>query len=147
MVPERIEREIRIDAPVERVWTVVTEPEHLNRWLGDTAEIDLRPGGAGLLVWEKYGASRLRVERVEPPHLFAFRWARGEDQPVPGKATLVEMSLTAEGEGTLLRVVESGFPELDLPEEEKERYVAENTGGWRSELDELREYLARPHAG
>ena len=46
MVPEQIERETVIAAPVERVWALLTEAEHLGRWFGDSgAEIDLRPGG------------------------------------------------------------------------------------------------------
>jgi uncharacterized protein YndB with AHSA1/START domain len=40
---DRIEREIAIAAPIERVWELVTEPEHVGRWFGDAgAEIDLR---------------------------------------------------------------------------------------------------------
>jgi uncharacterized protein YndB with AHSA1/START domain len=45
MVPGSIERDILIDAPVEVVWSIVTEPEHVGRWLSDSVEIDLRPGG------------------------------------------------------------------------------------------------------
>jgi uncharacterized protein YndB with AHSA1/START domain len=50
MVPDQIERETVINAPVERVWELITEAEHLGRWFGDAgAEIDLRPGGAMIL--------------------------------------------------------------------------------------------------
>jgi uncharacterized protein YndB with AHSA1/START domain len=31
---DRIEREVTIDAPPERVWELVTEAEHLGRWFG-----------------------------------------------------------------------------------------------------------------
>jgi uncharacterized protein YndB with AHSA1/START domain len=44
MVPGSIERDILIDAPVEVVWSIVTEPEHVGRWLSDSVEIDLRGG-------------------------------------------------------------------------------------------------------
>ena len=114
MVPDRIEREILIDAPLEVVWAVVTEPAHVGSWFGDSAAIDLRPGGEAMLTWEKYGSFRARVEKVEPPHVFAFRWSRPADtEPRPGNSTLVEFSLSGEGETTRLRVVESGFTELD----------------------------------
>ena len=40
MVPDKIERETFIAAPVERVWALITEAEHLGRWFGDAgAEI------------------------------------------------------------------------------------------------------------
>jgi uncharacterized protein YndB with AHSA1/START domain len=35
VVPEQIERETVIAAPVERVWALLTEAEHLGRWFGD----------------------------------------------------------------------------------------------------------------
>ena len=41
---DSIERTIYIDAPVERVWTIVTEPEHLGQWFGD-AGASRAPGG------------------------------------------------------------------------------------------------------
>jgi uncharacterized protein YndB with AHSA1/START domain len=143
MVPDRIEREILIDAPPERVWAVVTEPEHVGRWFGDSAEIDLRPGGEATLTWDEHGSVRARIEKVERPHLFSFRWARPVGaEPREGNSTLVEFYLTAEGEGTRLHVVESGFQELDRSEEEKAKYAEENTQGWKLELEDLREYVS-----
>ena len=144
MVPERIEKEIVIDAPLDVVWALVTEAEHLGTWFGDSAEIDLRPGGDVKLTWEKHGVARARIEKVEPPHFLSFRWAHPMDMlPAEGNSTLVEFNLRAEGEGTRLRVVESGFPELEVPENEKAKYAAENTQGWELELGELREYAGK----
>ena len=143
MVPDRIEREIMIDAPLETVWQVVTEPEHVGRWFSDSAEIDLRPGGEAALTWDEHGTAQARVERVEPPHFFSFRWARPVGaEPRKGNSTLVELRLSAEGDGTRLRVVESGFRELEWSEEKKSRYAEENTKGWKLELDELRDYVS-----
>lgn len=144
MVPERIEREIVIDAPLEVVWAIVTEPEHVGSWFSDAAEIDLRPGGEATLTWNEHGAARARVEKVEPPHLFSFRWARPVGaEPREGNATLVEFSLNAEGASTRLRVVESGFQELEGSEEEKARYAEGNNEGWEHELGDLLEYVSK----
>jgi uncharacterized protein YndB with AHSA1/START domain len=144
MVPERIEKEIVIDAPLDVVWALVTEAEHLGTWFSDSAEIDLRPGGDVTLTWEKHGTALARVEKVDPPRFFSFRWARPMDTvPAEGNSTLVEFSLSAEGEGTRVHVVESGFPALDATEDEKAKYAAENTEGWEIELGELREYATK----
>jgi len=144
MVPERIEREVLIEAPLEVVWAVVTEPEHVGGWFGDSAEIDLRPGGDAVLSWEKHGSALARVEKVEPPYTFSFRWARPMGaEPSEGNSTLVEFNLSAEGEHTRLRVVESGFPALDGSEEEKATYAEGNTEGWKAELTDLQEYVAK----
>ena len=43
MTEDRIERDVLIDAPVERVWALITQAEHLGTWFGDAgADIDLR---------------------------------------------------------------------------------------------------------
>jgi uncharacterized protein YndB with AHSA1/START domain len=146
MVADRIEQEIVIEAPPEVVWELVTDPEHVGAWFGDAAEIDLRPGGDAALTWDGMGTFLARVERVEPPRFFSFRWARPTDTPpAEGNSTLVEFSLSAEGEGTRLRVVESGFATLASSEDEKAKRFADNTEGWNVELGHLRDYA--PKAG
>ena len=143
MVPDRIEREIVIDAPLEVVWAVVTAPEHVGSWFSDSAEIDLRPGGKATLTWNEHGSFPLRIEKVDPPHSVAYRWARPAGaEPRAGNSTLVEFILSEEGEGTRLRVVESGVAALEAAEEEKAKHFQENTQGWERELGELREYVS-----
>ncbi len=144
MAHDMIEREIIIDAPVSRVWDALTVPELISSWFGDHAEIDLRPGGAASFTWNDFGSFLITVERVEPQSIFAYRWAReANQQPTAGNSTLVEFTLTPEGDGTRLRVVETGFASLALPEEEQTRNWEMNTQGWREELDELREFAQR----
>lgn len=143
MVTDRIERDIVIAAPPQRVWDVVTQAEHLGSWFADAgAEIDLRPGGALALHWKEHGTAHGRVETVEPPSTFGFRWVFvSSDEPTDGNSTLVVFTLTPEGGSTRLHVVESGFSKLDMPAEQQAKHVEENTDGWRMELDELRAYL------
>lgn len=144
LVPDTLSSEIVIDAPPEVVWAIVTEARHLAGWFSDEAEIDLRAGGDILLTWRGHGTYRARIETVDPPRTFAFRWLRREDnEPGEGTSTLVVMSLSAEGAGTRLRVVESGFASLAWPEDERARYADENARGWILELDELRAYAVR----
>jgi uncharacterized protein YndB with AHSA1/START domain len=144
MVPQRIEREIVIDAPVELVWSVVTEPEHISGWFSDSADLDLRPGGRAVLRWNDFGTVQARVERVEPPHFFSFRWAVDPGREIDeGASTLVEFSLRAEKDSTRLTVVETGFQGLAGPEDEKQRHFDSHRRGWEVELGELGEYLGR----
>ena len=148
MVPDQIQRETVINAPVERVWALITEAEHLGRWFGDAgAEIDLRPGGAMVLRWADHGISRGRVVTVEPPHRFSYRWAPfkdpGGDEPVEGNSTLVEFTLEPKDDGTLLRVVETGFASLAVSDDQRAANHASNTRGWEFETGELREYAEK----
>jgi uncharacterized protein YndB with AHSA1/START domain len=148
MVLDQIERETVINAPVERVWTLITEAEHLGRWFGDAgAEIDLRPGGAMVLRWSEHGTALGRVVAVEPRTRFSYRWAPfkdpGGDEPVDGNSTLVEFTLQPEGDATRLRVVESGFASLATSEQQRAENLNGNTEGWAYETGELREYAEK----
>jgi uncharacterized protein YndB with AHSA1/START domain len=142
MLPQRIERDILIDAPVEVVWAVVTEPEHISGWFSDSVELDLRPGGEAVLHWNDHGSFHGRVERVEPPHFFSFRWVVAPAQDLAeDNSTLVEFALSPAGDSTRLTVVESGFRDLAAPDDEKQEHFDSHVRGWGSELGELREYV------
>ncbi len=121
MATDRIEREIVIGAPPQRVWQVLTEAVHISGWFGDATEIDLRSGGAIVFAWNKYGSHHGVVEQVEPPRFFSYRWARPASMSrlAEGSSTLVEFTLSPDGAGTRLRVVETGFASLAVTEEER----------------------------
>ena len=58
MITDKIEREVTIAAPIERVWSILTEAEHIGGWFADAgAEIDLRPGGALVMHWAEHGTA------------------------------------------------------------------------------------------
>lgn len=149
VVPDVVEQETVIDAPVERVWALVTEPEHLGRWLADAgAEIDPRPEGKIVLRWLGAGDIRGQVMAVEPPSRFAFRWTPTDapactQGPVPDNSTIVEFTLSAEGDATRLRVAESGFTEQLHSEARQAESAEESREGWREELAHLHEYAQR----
>ncbi len=143
---DRIESSVLIAAPLERVWELVTSAEHVGRWFGDAgAEIELRPGGALSFSWREHGTVHGRVETVEPPRRFAYRWhyARAvSDEATTANSTLVEFTLAAEGDSTRVAVVESGFDGLDLAAAERAERLAGNTRGWAAELGDLAEHAA-----
>jgi uncharacterized protein YndB with AHSA1/START domain len=147
MAPDRIEREITIAAPIERVWSVLTEAEHIGGWFADAgAEIDLRPGGALVMSWEEHGTTRARVEAVEPPHRFAYRWTAHHAQgaePEEGNSTLVEFTLAPEEGATRLRVVETGFAALATSDEQRQGNYDDNVGGWKQVLEQLDAHVGR----
>ncbi|MEU5159827.1 SRPBCC family protein [Streptomyces sp. NPDC020875] len=142
---DRIEKEIVIDASPERVWTVLTEPVHVGKWFGqgDPAPVDLRPGGTMLLDHGEYGRFPTTIVTVEPPRRFAYRWASAyPDEPATEKnSTLVEFTLAPAGDGTLLRVVETGFAGLSIPAERLETASYEShDGGWAGQVVNIKNY-------
>lgn len=146
MSTDTITREISIHAPIDRVWSLVTEAEHLGTWFGESgADIDLRPGGAIEVRWDGHSLDGV-VQAVEPTSLFAFRW-RQLDVPdgtdlVDGNSTLVEFSLESAGDTTVVRVVESGFDALDLSEDDRRGLHSGHTEGWEREIAELGDHAA-----
>ncbi|MEV0343074.1 SRPBCC domain-containing protein [Nocardia sp. NPDC050713] len=137
--PDQIARTIELTHPPAKVWAALTTAEGLASWFGDTAEIDLRPGGDVRMTWTEGAAAHMRVERVEEPTVFGYTWpihGLPDDDP---RRTYVEFTLEPHGDGTRLTVVESGFAQL--PDDAHKVAFEGNVDGWKSELGELVEYL------
>ena len=137
--PDRIERTVRIDRPLERVWAAITTAEGLGGWFGDKAEIDLRVGGTATVNWDSGDSARLRIERLEPQTIFGYTWAIYGLPEQDSRRTYVEFTLAPDDSGTTLTVVETGFAQLE-PDEHKKAFAG-NTEGWKLELDELVAYV------
>ena len=140
MSEDRIERETLIAAPLERVWSLVAQPGF---WVADEASLPgtvAREGESMVAKNAEYGEFPVRVEKVDPPTYLAYRWASA----FPGEelrqdnSTLVEFTLSRDGDKTRLRVVESGFAALAGSEELRSKAVEDNTGGWPQVLDALK---------
>jgi hypothetical protein len=54
--------------------------------------------------------------------------------------TLVEFHLEAAGDGTLLKVVESGFDQL--PPDRRDEAFRMNDGGWTSQMTRIERHVA-----
>jgi uncharacterized protein YndB with AHSA1/START domain len=100
-----VRMEDRFGTDIDDLWSALTEPGRLARWLGDF-EGDLRLGGEFRARffdgWEGTG----RVEVCEPPrHLLVMtRHARQTDEHA------IEATLTADGDHTILILEERGMP-------------------------------------
>lgn len=139
---------VEIAAPIERVWALVSEADHLGTWFGDAgATIDLHPGGAMSLTWREHGTALVRVEQVQPPTMLAFVWGRGAGrEPEPGVMTRVVFRLSSTAAGTRVWVEETGFAALTGTDEQREAARQDNIGGWNAEIGELKQY-AEQRAG
>ncbi|MFE3545106.1 SRPBCC domain-containing protein [Nocardia sp. NPDC059177] len=137
--PDQIVRTVELAHPPAKVWAAITTAEGLAGWFGNTATIDLRPGGAARMTWVEGHIANMWVERVEEPSVFGYTWqvyGLPEDDP---RRTYVEFTLEPVASGTRLTVVETGFAQL--PDDVYKTAFDGNTGGWKSELGELVEYL------
>ena len=70
----QVTREIVLEAPVEEVWSALTEPERLEEWFANDVELELEPGGEGTFRWDDGEERHAVVEEVDPERRFAFTW-------------------------------------------------------------------------
>lgn len=136
---DRIEREIFIAAPVERVWSLVSQAAW---WVGDPSDDNhVEVDGTRAVADTRYGVFPVLIERTEAPNYLACRWASSfpGEEPSEGKSTLVEFTLTAESCGTRLRIVESGFAKLTGPDDARRKAFDDNTYGWGQQLSILQQ--------
>jgi uncharacterized protein YndB with AHSA1/START domain len=131
-----IEREVRIEAPPEVVFDVITSPEHIRDWWSAETEIEPVAGSSSELTWRDAASGRvdvvpITVIDVEPPHLFSFRWTQGPGEaPTPSNSLLVTFELSPSGAGTVLRLTETGFRERGWDLAVLEQSYHEHVTGW-----------------
>jgi uncharacterized protein YndB with AHSA1/START domain len=134
-----VTREIRIDARPETVFGFLTDPELLLRWKGTHAELDPRPGGVYRVVVNPRSTVRGEYVEVVPHSRVVFTWGFEEpDAALPPGASTVEVTLTPDGDGTVLRLVHR-----DLPEPSR----AQHDMGWEHFMDRLRRAAAGDDPG
>ena len=137
--PDRIERSVKLSRPRREVWQAITTAEGLSAWFGEQATIDLRPGGEATMTFSGGMTVDMRVERVEEPAVFAYSWRLPDLPEHDPRRTYVEFTLEPDGDGTLLRVAESGFAQLPV-DTRRETYDS-HSAGWSRELAELVAHL------
>ena len=147
MEMQSIERELYIEASPEIVFDVVSSPEHVKNWWPDEADYEPAPGSAGKIVFGDPASGGavvgFVVVDVVPPRTFSFRWTQpvGETA-VEGSSLLVTFDLTPAGDGTLLKMTETGFREMGWEAAVLEQQYREHATGWDFFLPRLAPYAA-----
>lgn len=145
MTDDRVETSILIAATAERVWDILTTPEHIGRWFGSgaPASVDLQPGGVMVLEPMQGERCLTQVVTVDPPSYLAYRWASAYPNVLADEtnSTLVEFHLAAEGAMTRLTVCESGFAALTIPPG-REAFASyqSHSSGWSEVMRTLADY-------
>lgn len=150
----RIERVV--DAPVDVVWRMWTEPEHFAAWYG--------PGGATIPIARmdvRVGGARFVGMEVETPNGTMQMYFTGEYRAVDEPQRLVYTESMADADGNVRSAAEMGMPDghptttevvLELePDADRTKLTLTHVGvpadspgamGWAMALDKLDAHLA-----
>src|SRR5258708_711229 len=75
---DRIQKEIVVRAPRSKVWRAITDFREFSRWFQVEMQDPFMPGalskGRPTLPGYEHLTFEIRVERMEPEHLFSWRW-------------------------------------------------------------------------
>lgn len=135
-----IERQVWINAPRERVWEAITNPDQVAAWFapGTTFKSTGAHVGARLYVAHPETGAELYVqvlEIVDPPARLVLR-----SQPEPPEPSFfTSYRLEEENNGTRLTLVFGGYE--GLPEEQREQMMRENGAGFELMLGNIKAFV------
>ena len=157
---DRIEKQILLRAPLERVWKAISDAKQFGTWFGVEFDDQFAPGASigGKIVptkvdeevarmQEAYSGTAfdIMVERIEPMSLFSFRWhpyaVETDTDYSKEPTTLVTFALQEVAGGVLLTITESGFDRVPL--ERRAEAFKSNEQGWAIQTTLIGKYLAQ----
>ncbi len=109
-MPDVVDVEVRIPAKPETVFAFFTDPEKMTRWKRVEAMLQPTPGGVYRVNINGRDIALGRYVEVVPGSrvVFTWGWERQESSVPPGSST-VEVSLTPDGDGTIVRLRHLGL--------------------------------------
>ncbi len=146
---DRIEKEIVVRAPRAKVWRAITDSREFGKWFQAEMKDPFVPGARaqGRITSPGYEHLTLevRVERMEPEHLFSWRWHPYAVDPQQDYSneptTLVVFELEEIPEGTRIRVKESGFDHIPLAR--RSEAFRMNSEGWAEQLQNIARHVGQ----
>jgi uncharacterized protein YndB with AHSA1/START domain len=150
---DRIEKQIALKAPVSRVWRALTDYREFGEWFRVKLDGPFVEGkvSRGTMTYPGYEHVRWEalVQKMEPERLFSFTWPHPKSFEASEYSTdysdlprtLVEFTLEKTGNGTLLRLTESGFDQL--PDDLRLEAFRRNEGGWTEQMKNIENYVAK----
>jgi len=159
MIKDRIEKEVVLRAPLDRVWKAISDADEFGQWFGVRFDGPFVAGASvtGVITPTTVDEEIARLQEphagksdiwqivaIEPQRRLAFRWHPYAVEPGTDYSqeptTLVEFTLTEIDDGVLLRIVESGFE--NIPADRRVAAFEGNSEGWAKQTELVRKYLA-----
>jgi uncharacterized protein YndB with AHSA1/START domain len=105
-----IDREIRVRARPETVFSFWTDPSKMARWMGREVRLDPRPGGELRIDYNGSDIARGAFVEIDPPRRIVLTWGwEAPGDPTPPGASTVDVEFVPDGDGTIVRLRHSGL--------------------------------------
>lgn len=128
---DAVEVEVQIAASPETVFDFFTDPGLMVQWMGRTAELDPRVGGAFRTEINDEAIASGAYQVLDRPRRIVLSWGwEGEDSVTKPGSSTVEVVLSPREQGTHLRLVHRDLPSAEVAE--KHRH------GWSHYAERLR---------
>lgn len=99
-----------VTAPISRVWTALTEPVLLSRWLGMNVSIQARQGGHFAVTLAPGLEREATIDIFEPPRRLRLIYLLPPDLPALEAAVVDDYLIDREDNFTVVRLLCSGVP-------------------------------------
>jgi uncharacterized protein YndB with AHSA1/START domain len=123
-----------INAPPEIVFSYLTDGARFVEWMGVGAELDPKPGGRYRIDVDGQHVASGEYREIDAPRRLVMSWGWEGHPTVPPGSTTVEITLTPDQGGTMLRLRHIGLPS------EGERRLHDD--GWQRYAYQLGKVLA-----
>jgi uncharacterized protein YndB with AHSA1/START domain len=117
-----------------RLWRALTEPDEVAKWLDGAVQIDLRVGGDYIVFAETKSREECVIVRIEPERSLAYVWGMNRPDAWGNRLSVVEWTITDEGDGCSYTFVHNGCADRGDGEEGL-------AAGWHGFLDQLDKVL------
>jgi uncharacterized protein YndB with AHSA1/START domain len=125
---------VDIAAGAPQVWRALTESEQLRLWCSPDAEIRARPGGLFRASVDRVTEFEAHIDVCEPQRRLKLIYLPTPGVPPADRAMSDDFILEAVAEGTIVRLLGSGFPVSDAWETQFLRLRT----GWSQALARLK---------
>jgi len=148
-MPDKIEKQIELKAPVSRVWRALTDYREFGEWFCVAIERPFEPGkpARGHITYPGYEHViwQVVIQQMEPDRLFSFTWHPYAVDPNTDYSnetpTLVEFRLEKTATGTRLALTESGFE--NVPAHRRAEAFRMNDGGWTEQMKNIENHVTQ----
>ena len=118
-----LKKEIEIKAPIETVWSCLTEPAELTKWQAQDVEIDPRVGGEYSFNVTGEHIACGQFTAWEPPTRLEYTWGWKDNEGVPPGSSKIEINLSEIPDGTKLAMKQTGLPDQSAVDSHNEGWT------------------------